>query len=65
MGKTADQIVNDIDLTREELKSNLEELEVRMKSVTDWRSYFDKHPGKMAAAALVGGMLLSVMMGKR
>ncbi len=65
MGKTADQIVSDIDSTREELKMNLEELETRVKSAADWRSYFDRHPGKMAAAALVGGMLLSVMMGKR
>jgi hypothetical protein len=65
MGKTADQIVSDIDLTREELKSNLEELETRMKSVTDWRTQFERHPGKMAAAALVGGVLLSMMLGKR
>jgi len=65
MGQTSDQIVNDIDQTREDLKSNLEELEIRMKAVTDWRSHFRKRPGPMVIAALVGGALVSSMLGKR
>jgi hypothetical protein len=65
MGKTADEIVNDIDYKREQLKSNLEELETRVKSVTDWRSYFEKYPGKMILGALVGGVVLAAMIGKR
>ena len=64
MGQTTDQIENVIDQTREDLKSNLEELETRVKSVADWRSQFRKHPGPMIVAALVGGVLLSSMIGK-
>jgi Protein of unknown function (DUF3618) len=65
MGKTTDEIATDIDQTRADLKANLEELETRMKAVTDWRSHFRKHPGSMVVAALVGGVLLSSMIGKR
>jgi hypothetical protein len=65
MGQTTDQIENVIDQTREDLKSNLEELETRVKAVADWRSQFRKHPGSMIAVALVGGVLLSSMLGKR
>jgi hypothetical protein len=64
MGQTTDQIANDIDRTRESLQSNLEELETRVKEVADWRSHFRKHPGSMVVAALVGGVLLSTLVGK-
>ena len=65
MGQTTDQIASDIDRTRDDLKANLEELETRMKAVTDWRRQFEKRPGALLAAALVGGAVLSAMMGKR
>jgi hypothetical protein len=65
MGETTDQIAGVIDQTREDLKSNLEELETRVKEVADWRSHFRKHPGSMVVAAVVGGALLSSLMGKR
>ena len=65
MGQTTDQIENVIDETREELKTNLEELETRMKAVTDWRGQFRKHPGSLVVAALVGGALLASMLGTR
>lgn len=65
MGQTTDQIAAGIDQTRDDLKSNLEELETRVKSAADWRGHFRKHPGSMIAAAVVGGMLLSSMFGKR
>jgi hypothetical protein len=65
MGKTTDEIVSDIDQTRGGLKSNLEELESRLKAVTDWRLQVRRHPGAMVAAALVGGALLSLITGKR
>jgi hypothetical protein len=64
MGQTTDQIATDIDQTREDLRSNLEELETKVKSITDWRGHFRKHPAPMVVAALVGGALLSVMIGK-
>ena len=65
MGKTTDEIATDIDQTRNDLKSNLEELETRVKDATDWRAHFRKRPGSMIAAALFGGVLLSLMSGQR
>jgi len=47
------------------LKSNLEELETRVKEAADWRRQFRHHPGAMMTAALVGGALLSALIGKR
>jgi hypothetical protein len=63
MGQTTDQIAGDIARTREDLRSNLEELETRVKDVADWRSQFRKHPGAMLAAAVLGGALLSALIG--
>jgi ElaB/YqjD/DUF883 family membrane-anchored ribosome-binding protein len=65
MGETADQIENEIDHTREALKSNLEELETRVKDVTNWRSLVRRHPGAMFGAAVLGGVLLAALVGKR
>jgi hypothetical protein len=65
MGQTTDQIATDIARKRDDLMSNLEELESRMKAVADWRGQFRRHPGAMLAAAMVGGVLLSAMVGKR
>ena len=65
MGQTTDQITSEIDHSREQLKSNLQELETRVKSAADWRTQFQRHPGRMVAAALVGGVLLSSILGAR
>ena len=65
MGQTTDQITSNIDQSREQLKSNLEELETRVKSAADWRTQFERHPGRMMMAAVVGGVLLSSLIGKR
>jgi hypothetical protein len=64
MGKTADQITTEIDQAREQLQANLHELETRVKSATDWRAQFQKHPGAMALGALLGGVLLFSMIGR-
>lgn len=64
MGQTTDQIVNEIDRTREELRLNLQELEARAKDVTDWRHHFEKHPGRMVVAAVIGGALLASIVKK-
>ena len=65
MGESSDQIATHIDQTREDLRFNLEELETRMKAVTDWRGHFRRHPGPMVIAALSAGVLLSAFIGKR
>ena len=49
MGQTTDQIASGIHQTRDALKSNLEELETRVKSAVDWRNQFRRHPVAMIA----------------
>jgi hypothetical protein len=61
MGQTTDQIENQIENRREDLKANLQELETRVKTATDWRHYFAEHTGTMIAAAFGGGVLLATM----
>ena len=65
MGQTTDQIENQIESKREDLKSNLQELGTRVKTATDWRHYFAEHTGTMIAAAFGGGVLLATMLGGR
>ena len=65
MGQTTDQIENQIESKREDLKSNLQELETRVKTATDWRHYFAEHTGTMIAAAFGGGVLLATMVSGR
>ena len=65
MGQRTDQIENQIENKREDLKSNLQELESRVKTATDWRHYFAEHTGTMIAAAFGGGVLLAAMLGGR
>ena len=65
MGQRTDQIENQIETKREDLKSNLEELQTRVKTATDWRHYFAEHTGTMIAAAFGGGVLLATMVGGR
>lgn len=65
MGETTDQIESHIQHQREDLQSNLQELEDKVKSVTDWRGHFRNHPGVMVAAAFGGGVLLSAMISRR
>ncbi len=65
MGQTTDQIASQIANRREELKSNLQDLETRVQTATDWRHYFSEHTGTMIAAAFGGGVLLATMVGGR
>jgi hypothetical protein len=65
MGQTTEQIENQIENKREDLKSNLQELETRVKTATDWRHYFAEHTGTMIAAAFGGGVLLATLVGGR
>lgn len=56
MGQTVHQIEDHIDNSREDLRSNLEELAQRAKSAVDWRERFRGSPGRYwqlhSAAAL-------------
>lgn len=65
MGETTDQIENHIETKREDLHSNLKELENKVKSATDWRQYFQKYTAALVAAAFGGGIVVSAMVGRR
>lgn len=61
MGTTAHQIASHIERTRHELGSNINELEQKVKSVTDWRRQFEAHPMTLLGLAFGGGVLLASM----
>ena len=65
MGQTTHQIEAHIEDTREDLGSNLHELEQKVKSVTDWKQYFQTNPMTMLGVAFGGGILLATMLGGR
>jgi len=64
MGETTDQIEAHIENTREELGSNLHELERKVKSVTDWRQHYRTRPMTLIGVAFGAGVLLAAMSGK-
>lgn len=65
MGETTRQIATHIENAREDLGSNLQELEQKVKSVTDWRQQFRNNPMMMVGLAFGGGVLLATMTGGR
>ena len=65
MGQTTHQIEAHIEDTREDLGSNLHELEQKVKSVTDWKQHFQTNPMTMLGVAFGGGILLATMLGGR
>lgn len=65
MGETTNQIESHIQNKRDDLGMNLQELEQKVKSATDWREQFRKNPMTMVAVAFGGGVFLASMMGGR
>jgi uncharacterized protein DUF3618 len=65
MGQTTHQIEAHIESTREDLGSNLHELERKVKSVTAWKQHFRASPMTMLGVAFGGGVLLATMLGGR
>ena len=61
MGETTDQIAARIERTRANLGANLQELEGKVKSATDWRQHFQKNPMTLIAVAFGGGVVLGRM----
>lgn len=54
------QIESHIEATREHLGANLDALEQKIKSATDWREHFERHPMTLAGAAFAGGVVLAM-----
>ena len=67
MGQTANQIETHIERTRNNLGSNLHELEYKIKSATDWKHHFQNSPMTMLGVAFGGGVFLATVLsgGKR
>ena len=65
MGETTTQIEDHIEDTRDQLGSNLDELERRMRSAADWKEYFRANPSTMVSVAFGGGVLLAALVGGR
>ena len=64
MGQTASQIETHIENKREDLGSNLRELEDKVKSVTDWQRQFKSRPLVFLGLAFGGGAVLASMVGR-
>lgn len=65
MAQTTEQIETYIEQKRDDLGSNLHELETKVKSMTDWKHYFENNPMTMIGMAFGGGVLLAAMLGGR
>ena len=63
MGEATNEIEAHIENTRANLGSNLQELEKKVKSVTDWKQHFQNSPMTMVGVAFGGGILLATMLG--
>ena len=64
MGETTRQIEAHIESTRKDLGANLQEVENRVKSATDWRLQFQAHPMTMLGVAFGSGFLLALLVGR-
>lgn len=60
MDRATDSIQQHIYHEREELRSNLEELEDRVRSVVDWRRHFHSNPVLWLGCAFGGGLLIAL-----
>jgi hypothetical protein len=62
VGQRSDEIKRHIDEQRSELGENLERLEERVKSTTDWRLQVERRPMVALGVAFGTGLLLSTML---
>jgi len=60
MDRATDDIQQHIHREREVLRSNLEELEDRVRAVVDWRRHFRSNPALWLGCALAGGLLIAL-----
>ncbi len=63
MVQTTEQIEKHIEQTHENLSSNLHELELKVRAVTDWKQQFQSNPMTMLGVAFGGGIALAAMLG--
>jgi hypothetical protein len=61
MGESTSKIELDIAAERNELGRNIQLLEHKARSLTDWRTHYRNHPFAMMGIALGGGVLLGAL----
>jgi len=61
MVQETSRIMEHIEIEREQLGENLEEMESRLKDATDPRAWFQKNPGLILGAAAAGGLVLGLL----
>jgi hypothetical protein len=64
MDQTVAQIEDHIEGSREDLRSNLQELGQKVTSAVDWREKFRANPGGALAVAFGGGFILAKLIGR-
>jgi ElaB/YqjD/DUF883 family membrane-anchored ribosome-binding protein len=64
MGQTPDEIRHDIDLARNRLGQELNQLEYRVKREADWRVHFDRHPWWFVGGAFGTALLVGMILGR-
>lgn len=64
MVQEADKIKQHIEDERESLSHNLDEIEYRFKDATDLKAHFERNTGLILGAAVAGGFLLSLALGR-
>lgn len=55
-------VIKNIQEERQRLGDNLEDLEKRVREVTNWRTYFNRKPWILMGLAAGGGFLLSAFL---
>lgn len=65
MERSSERIERQIDRERAVLRSNLVELENRVKSAVDWRRYFESNPPLWIGVAFGSGLLLALAASRR
>lgn len=65
MDRTTDSIEKHVEDEREALRSNLEELQDRVRSTLDWRRQFRSSTGAFLGFALGGGVLIGLATARR
>jgi hypothetical protein len=65
MDRATDHIEQHLDDERQALRSNLEELEDRVRSSLDWRRQFRSSTAAFLGVAVGGGLLLGLMTARR
>jgi hypothetical protein len=60
MGQETDELKRRVDAARSRLHQDINNLEYRVKTETDWRVHYERRPWAFLGAAFGGGLLLSL-----